>query len=131
MERQQKEREYGRESHRSKAALTAAPPIAIPIAARMVAGGRTDSGAGSALHTLEPVSLGDDLLHDLVRPGADPRQAGVAPRALDRKLAHVAVAADDLDCLISHLTRDPRREQLRLRHLAHRVSAFIPLLRAL
>src|SRR5437868_10221056 len=43
--------------------------------------------------TSEPVGLGDDLLHDLVGPCANPRQPGIAPCPLDWKLAHVAVAA--------------------------------------
>src|SRR5258708_22954716 len=58
---------------------------------------RTHGFASESVGFSQPVSLGDDLLHDLVRPGADPRQAGVAPGALDRELSHVAVAAEDLD----------------------------------
>src|SRR5260370_38569252 len=53
--------------------------------------------------TSETVSLRDDLLHDLVGPRADPRQARVAPRTLDRELAHVTVTAEDLDRVIRHL----------------------------
>src|ERR1700737_2614043 len=84
---------------------------------------RTHGAASEFVGYSQSVGLGDDLLHDLVRPSADPRQAGVAPRALDRKLAHVAMAAEDLDRLVGHLACDLRREQLRLRHLAYRVRA--------
>src|SRR5260370_2049712 len=76
--------------------------------------------------TSETVSLRDDLLHDLVGPRADPRQARVAPRTLDRELAHVTVTAEDLDRVIRHLARDLGRQQLRLRDLADRVLTLVP-----
>jgi hypothetical protein len=63
---------------------------------------------------LEAVGLGDDLFHDLVGTGADTREPRVAPRALDGKLAHVAVASEDLDRVVRDLARDLGREQLRL-----------------
>src|SRR5207237_8067393 len=77
------------------------------------------------------VRLGDDLLHDLVGTRTDPRQAGVAPRPLNRKLAHVTVAAEDLDRVVRDLAGDLRRQQLGLRELAHRVLAIAPALRRL
>src|SRR6476646_8050686 len=43
----------------------------------------------------QAVGLGDDLLHYLVGPSADPRETCVAPGPLHRKLGHVAVAAQD------------------------------------
>src|SRR5260370_10814347 len=76
---------------------------------------------------LEAVRLGDDLLHDLVRTGADPPQTRVAPCPLDGELVHVPVPAKDLDCIVGDLDRDLRGEQLGLRDLPHWVLAFVPL----
>src|SRR5207253_4309161 len=81
--------------------------------------------------TSEPVGLGDDLLHDLVGPCAYPRQPGIAPCPLDWKLAHVAVAAEDLDRVVCHLARDLGRQQLGLRDLSYGILALVPLPRSL
>src|SRR6266849_6910393 len=79
----------------------------------------------------QAVGLGDDLLHDLVRAGADPRQPGVAPGPFDRELAHVTVPAQDLNRLVGDVACDLRREQLGLGDLSHRVLSPVPLLRSL
>src|SRR5260370_28096552 len=83
-----------------------APPRAAAPTAMMRPSNAATSGTQPAKRTgstSETVSLRDDLLHDLVGPRADPRQARVAPRTLDRDLAHVTVTAEDLDRVIRHL----------------------------
>ena len=52
---------------------------------------------------LEPELAAEDLLHDLVGAAADRAEAGVADGALDPVLAHVAVAAVDLQALVGDL----------------------------
>src|SRR4029077_8038292 len=81
----------------------------ITTAARRNPGKASDFAGRS-----QAVRLGDDLLHDLVGPGADPSQPRVAPRPLDWKLAHVAVTAEDLDRLIRDIAGDLGRQELGL-----------------
>src|SRR5437588_454088 len=83
------------------AAARAPAPTAMILPSKAATSGRHP--AKRMVCISETVSLGDDLLHDLVGPRADPRQPCVAPRALDRKLAHVAVTAEDLDRLVRHI----------------------------
>ena len=73
--------------------------------------------------TLQAQSAAEDLLHDLVGAAADRAEAGVAQRALDPVLAHVAVAAEDLHALVGDLDAGALGEQLRLRDLGDRVLA--------
>src|SRR5207245_11439252 len=58
---------------------------------------------------LQTVSLGDDLLHDLVRAGADAPQTRVPPGPLDGELVHVSMPAEDLDRVVRHVARGLRR----------------------
>ena len=63
---------------------------------------------------------------DLARALVDPRDAHVAQRALDREIAHVAVAAVDLQRDVADLPRVLGREQLRHRGLLReRLAAFL------
>src|SRR4051795_3024670 len=81
--------------------------------------------AASAATALNAVRAPNDVEHDLVRPGTDAIQAHIPPDALHPVLLHVARAAVDLDALVRHLDRDPRRVELGHRDLADRVLAVL------
>ena len=60
-------------------------------------------GHGAVPEGSEAEPAAEDLLHDLVGAAADRAEPGVAERPLDPVLAHVAVAAEDLDDLVGDL----------------------------
>src|SRR5262249_4558625 len=70
-----------------------------PEGGRTRPGSHRSSGAGGQLaagRILQLQSLGDDLFHHFGCAATDRPQAGIPVEALDGKLAHVPVAAEDL-----------------------------------
>src|SRR5436190_13747406 len=63
----------------------------------------------------------DDLLHDLVRAAADRAEARVAEGAFDLVLAHVAVAAEELQDVVGGAHAVALGDELRHRRLAQGV----------
>src|SRR5207248_1145216 len=72
--------------------------------------------------SLQPKLARDDGQLDLRRPLGDGHEARVAPKALDRELGDVAVAAEDLHRLPGDPLGDLGGEQLGHRRLAHAIS---------
>src|SRR4051812_11311036 len=72
---------------------------------------------------LQPQLLRQDLAHDLVGAAANRPEAGVARRALDPVLLHVAGAAEDLERLVGHLEHVALGDELGHRHLFGRVDS--------
>src|SRR3954453_9722161 len=67
----------------------------------------TIASVGTRLDGLatEPEVAPDQLLHDLVGPGPDPRDARVRPGAGDAVLVHAAAAAPQLDAAVEDFVR--------------------------
>src|SRR3954453_16932264 len=85
----------------------------------------TIASVGTRLDGLatEPEVAPDQLLHDLVGPGPDPRDARVRPGAGDAVLVHVAVAAPQLDAGVEDVVLDLGGPPLRLRRVDGREGA--------
>src|SRR5215213_3583166 len=92
------------------------------ISARNSSCSSANGGSGRVV-TSEAVRAADHVEHHLVGAGADPVQPHVAPGAFDAVLLHVPRASVDLEALVDHLARHPRRVELRYRDLAHGVLA--------
>src|SRR5262249_37611960 len=107
---------------------TAAPPTTSATAYRARASPTNSAparGTEPQSRSSQPHRLADDLLHDLVGAAPDWAEAGVADGALDSVLAHVAVAAVDLEGLVGDAEGGALGEELGDRDLAqHWVTAF-------
>src|SRR6185503_4725549 len=106
-------------SRASASAMPRPSPLAPPVTIATL--------SGSRMVTSQPHLLGDDFLHDLGGAAADGHEPVVAEEALDGVLAHVAVAAVELDAVIGYSLRHVRGEELHHGDLAHRVLVLLVL----
>src|SRR5262245_8234109 len=84
------------------AALAAAEEPGSGVLSQALASAKESTSITIFWRTSVTFHLGNDLVHDLPRAAADRVKARVAVQPLDHVLAHVAVAAVDLDRLVAH-----------------------------